>query len=571
MNKKPLHNNLSWLCFFIVTFIILFSQEVYGQQDKAPHYEYVASSFVETFGINTIDSLPLGIETTTDNKILLLTVGEGIGIYDFSQNQQNPLIPAGQLNEPLDFSLDTLDNIYVANRGSHQIKIFNSSGNALNSISTGSFSPYGIAIFSGKIFSLEYNDNSEESRLRLYDLNGNVIGEFGGPTNHPLDMPYRIDVTSTGKIFIAHVANDSEILVLDEDFNYVKTIQDIESPGNIIVDNFDFVHIVDYSGYIEFSDILNEDIPNIYLGALQGIQAKAFKLKVFDEEGNFLSALDNSKTDVPLDFALAKCGEGFMLNANIDGFTIDVEIAQFQRSPSFDVTPPQVFCVDDFSLELDENGKATISVEDIDNGSTDNCGIASRSLSKSNFTTADVGDKEIILTVKDENGNLDTCTTIITIINNNPPTVNCRDIEVFLDENGSAQISAAQIFDGDPGNLELSLDKTDFDCNDISDKIGDNQVQLTVTGANGISSSCIANVKVKDTLPPTISCLEDQKKLIPHGEGYILPNYKDEISVTDNCSASQNIKITQNGITPKFNHKYIISVLKKAEICSIIN
>ena len=32
----------------------------------------------------------------------------------------------------------------------------------------------------------------------------------------------------------------------------------------------------------------------------------------------------------------------------------------------------------------------------------------------------------------------------------------------------------------------------------------------------------------------------------------------------------KNIKVIQNGSTPKFNHKYIISTVKKAEICSII-
>ena len=33
----------------------------------------------------------------------------------------------------------------------------------------------------------------------------------------------------------------------------------------------------------------------------------------------------------------------------------------------------------------------------------------------------------------------------------------------------------------------------------------------------------------------------------------------------------KNIKINQNGITPIFNHKQIISIVKKVEICSVIS
>ena len=34
--------------------------------------------------------------------------------------------------------------------------------------------------------------------------------------------------------------------------------------------------------------------------------------------------------------------------------------------------------------------------------------------------------------------------------------------------------------------------------------------------------------------------------------------------------SGKNIRVIQKGTTPKFNHRYIISILKKAEICSII-
>tara|TARA_B100000941_G_C28343750_1_gene468084 strand:- start:601 stop:780 length:180 start_codon:yes stop_codon:yes gene_type:complete len=50
-----------------------------------------------------------------------------------------------------------------------------------------------------------------------------------------------------------------------------------------------------------------------------------------------------------------------------------------------------------------------------------------------------------------------------------------------------------------------------------------------------------------------------------------MKNGKTDVTIklqTFDCG--KNISVTQNGTTPKFNHKYIISVLKNAEICSII-
>ena len=48
---------------------------------------------------------------------------------------------------------------------------------------------------------------------------------------------------------------------------------------------------------------------------------------------------------------------------------------------------------------------------------------------------------------------------------------------------------------------------------------------------------------------------------------------KGKIEVTNNpqtLDCGKITKISQKGITPIFNHKYIISIEKKSEICSII-
>ncbi|MCB9064973.1 MAG: HYR domain-containing protein [Chitinophagales bacterium] len=60
-------------------------------------------------------------------------------------------------------------------------------------------------------------------------------------------------------------------------------------------------------------------------------------------------------------------------------------------------------------------GTATISPSDVDNGSTDNCGIETMSLSKSTFTCSDAGDNQVVLTVYDIHGNSSTCTATVTV------------------------------------------------------------------------------------------------------------------------------------------------------------
>ncbi len=70
---------------------------------------------------------------------------------------------------------------------------------------------------------------------------------------------------------------------------------------------------------------------------------------------------------------------------------------------------PDVVC-QDITIQLDASGKASIVATDIDNSSTDACGIASYEASKTNFNYQDLGNNNVILTVTDRNGNSSHCT-----------------------------------------------------------------------------------------------------------------------------------------------------------------
>ncbi|MCA9426002.1 MAG: hypothetical protein KC994_13060, partial [Candidatus Omnitrophica bacterium] len=59
-----------------------------------------------------------------------------------------------------------------------------------------------------------------------------------------------------------------------------------------------------------------------------------------------------------------------------------------------DTIPPTAVC-QTTTLNLDASGMATLNPGDVDNGSTDNCGIASMSVSPNAFTCAEIGSHEI--------------------------------------------------------------------------------------------------------------------------------------------------------------------------------
>jgi len=171
-----------------------------------------------------------------------------------------------------------------------------------------------------------------------------------------------------------------------------------------------------------------------------------------------------------------------------------------------DNVPPVANCAAPFTIQLDANGNASITVADIENGSTDACGIATTTIDVSSFDCSNVGPNTVTLTVTDNNGNVSTCTTVVTVEDNVPPVANCAaPFTIELDANGNASITLADIENGSTdacGIASTSIDITNFTC---ADK-GDNVVTLTVTDNNGNVSTCTTIVTVVDVLAAQIVC-----------------------------------------------------------------
>ena len=212
------------------------------------------------------------------------------------------------------------------------------------------------------------------------------------------------------------------------------------------------------------------------------------------------------------------------VNGNTNTCTFDITVT--------DDEPPVAVCMD-ITISLDASGNASITPMDVDGGSTDNCGIASMTVTPSTFTCADVGPNNVVLEVTDTSGNVSSCTAVVTVEDVTPPVAVCQDITVQLDVNGMATITGADVDGGSTdacGVASLSVSPDTFDCSNV----GDNVVTLTVTDVNGNTSTCTAIVTVEDNIAPDLVCMDITLELDENGEAVITPD--DVIlSNTDAC------------------------------------
>ena len=127
-----------------------------------------------------------------------------------------------------------------------------------------------------------------------------------------------------------------------------------------------------------------------------------------------------------------------------------------------DNVAPTAIC-QDLTVQLDANGAASITAAQVDNGSYDNCAVATTTLNKTDFDCTDVGTNTVTLTVTDVNSNVSTCTATITVQDNVNPTAICQNLTVQLDANGAGSITAAQVDNGSSDNCGIAIDDVEPD------------------------------------------------------------------------------------------------------------
>ena len=210
-----------------------------------------------------------------------------------------------------------------------------------------------------------------------------------------------------------------------------------------------------------------------------------------------------------------------------------------------DTTSPSAICKN-LTVHANASGNASIVADDINNGSNDACSDVLLSTSQSIFTCANLGVNNVTLTVEDANGNSNSCTAVVTVIDTISPMAQCRNVVLYLDNNGLAALAASSIDNtslDNCGNIDFSVSQPSFTCVDL----GSNDVMLTVEDLSGNSNSCVASVNVIDSISPLALCENIDVYLNNLGLGTITAADLDNGS-NDNCNVT-NVSAAQTSFT----------------------
>ncbi|WP_373494366.1 M64 family metallopeptidase [Aquiflexum sp.] len=189
-------------------------------------------------------------------------------------------------------------------------------------------------------------------------------------------------------------------------------------------------------------------------------------------------------------------------------------------APSPDRTRP-VLVTKNIKIELDKNGEATISAEDIDDGTYDDVALAEISISKEKFTCEDIGNNTIIFKATDSSGNEAQMGVTVTVDDKIKPTIKAKNVEIYLDSDGVGYLNPKDVDDGSFDNCEISemtLSKTEFGREDA----GENKVMFNIKDSCSNSASVEITVTVNIILSTENGEIFEKLKVYPNPANEII-------------------------------------------------
>ncbi|WP_298543369.1 immunoglobulin-like domain-containing protein [uncultured Aquimarina sp.] len=200
------------------------------------------------------------------------------------------------------------------------------------------------------------------------------------------------------------------------------------------------------------------------------------------------------------DFSCADVGDNTIQFTATDeqnnNVTIDVTVTIVESPPVINTAPPAPFLI----VALDSNGELILDLATLNTTVTDDCGIMSTTISRTDFNCDDIGFNSVTITTTDVNGNVTNASMPFIITDPVPPVIQCvASFSVELDGTGSVTLNPNSLLESFIDNCNglgnVTLDKSVFTCADI----GDNLVTLTVSDQGGNETTCTTTVTV--TIP----------------------------------------------------------------------
>jgi hypothetical protein len=188
------------------------------------------------------------------------------------------------------------------------------------------------------------------------------------------------------------------------------------------------------------------------------------------------------------------------LKAKVKALGIGYEGEWSNETEIKDVISPTLKIKKTVTLDLNAEGKATLALNLLDKGTFDNDLLQEISLSKSEFTSSDLGKNTIMITARDFSGNESSSEVIVLVEDKIKPSISSiKEITIQLDYKGRATLNWEDIDQGSTDNgeiIERVLSKTEFTRRDT----GENSITYTIKDSSGNTSSSVVKVKVDATL-----------------------------------------------------------------------
>jgi hypothetical protein len=198
-----------------------------------------------------------------------------------------------------------------------------------------------------------------------------------------------------------------------------------------------------------------------------------------------------------------------------------------------------------FRLALGAAGTAALRPADVDDGSFDNCTIASVAVTPNSFTCASVGPNTVTLTITDASGNVSTAPAIVTVVDAIAPTITApAAVTVSAD---AGQCSASGVVLGKATAIDNCSGIVVHNDAPAVFPIGTTTVTWTATDASGNAATATQLVQVQDTEQPVLRLPASLVRVAAATACGAVVTFSP--SATDNCAGATVVASPASGST----------------------
>ncbi|GHC45663.1 choice-of-anchor B family protein [Ulvibacter litoralis] len=282
---------------------------------------------------------------------------------------------------------------------------------------------------------------------------------------------------------------------------------------------------IDHNGYVKGTKFYLSN----YRAGLRIFDVSDIANQGFTEESYFDTFPNNNNAS----FNGAWSVYPYLKSGNIIISDIDRGFFLVRPNTAIDNVNPVASCKN-ATVSLNADGIATITSDDINDGSSDNSGTTYFIICKHTFDCSEIGENTVELEVYDAFGNKDYCTATVTVVDDIDPTITCpADFSVGFG-GGSSYVVPNYIANGTASatdNCDFTTTQTPAVGSELTD--GVYPVTITVTDASGNETACTFQLTVDHTLSVNSIALENSLAIFPNPASDVLTIESKDHTITD--------------------------------------